>query len=89
MAIQQSISLMFQDAAGNPLSGGSVVIRLNTDESLGISGGPSVMARSVTTTLDNTGTAVVLLWPTDALLPAGSVYFVDAFTALGQPAWHG
>jgi hypothetical protein len=86
---QQSVTLTFQDPGGNPLSGGSVTIRLNTDESLGTAGGPSVMARSVTTALDGSGTAVVLLWPNDALLPAGSVYFVNAFTALGQPAWSG
>ena len=86
---QQSVTFTFQDAGGNPLAGGEVQIHLNQDASLGISGGPSVSTRTIHVTLDGSGSATVLLWPNDLLLPAGSVYFVNAFSALGEPAWDG
>ena len=80
----------FQDPAGNPLAGGKATFSLSIDISTGASSGPQVAAgRTVTATLDNTGTCFVQLWPNDTLSPPGSVYFVAAYTAQGQPAWRG
>jgi hypothetical protein len=84
------VVLAFFDPAGNPLAGGSVRITLSADISTASSGGPQVTAqRTVAVTLDDNGTAVVSLWPNSTLSPAGTVYFVQAFTAEGQPAWDG
>jgi hypothetical protein len=89
MANQITAVLSFQDPAGNPLAGGSVTFDLSFDLSAAVSGGPQVSAgRTVTATLDNTGTCIVNLWP-NSLQPSGSVYFVKAYAADGQPAWEG
>jgi hypothetical protein len=86
---QQSVTLVFQAPSGAPLAGGQVQIHLGQDASLGTSGGPSVNTRTVLTTLDGSGSCTVLLWPNDALYPAGTVYFVNAYTASGQLVWSG
>ena len=87
---QSSVTVTFQDPAGNPLSGGSVTFDLNTDIATATSGGTQVCAgRTVTATLDTNGSATLSLWPNASLFPASSVYFVRAFTAQGQPAWSG
>jgi hypothetical protein len=87
---QQSVTLTFQDPSGQPLANGRVDIRLQVDISAATSGGPQVCAgRLVSVTLNGSGSATVLLWPNSSTFPAHSVYFVTAFTALGQPAWKG
>lgn len=87
---QQSVSLTFQDAAGNPLAGGSVRITMSVDISTATSGGPQVAAqRTVEATLDSNGSVTVDLWPNNLLSPSGSVYFVNAYASGGQPAWSG
>lgn len=87
---KQSVTLVFQDPAGNPLAGGSVTFMLNVDISTAASSGPQVAAQStVTATLDGSGSCTVDLWPNNVLSPAGSVYFVNAYAADGQPAWSG
>ena len=87
---QQLVILNFQDASGNPLALGSVTFRLSTDISTATSGGVQIAAkRLVTVELDASGNCSVLLWPNDTLVPSGSVYFVQAYTAQGQPAWTG
>lgn len=86
---KQSVTLNFLDPSGAPLASGSVIIRLQQDISSAASGGPQVVAgRPVKATLNSSGTVTVLLWPTTGMSPA-AVYFVRAFTALGQPAWSG
>ncbi len=44
---------------------------------------------TVKTTLDETGSCMINLWPNDTLVPAGSVYKATAYTAKGQPVWQG
>jgi hypothetical protein len=85
----QTVHLTFQDPSGNPLANGLATFRLSADGSLGTSGGPSVFATLTNATLDGAGSCTVHLWATDQLLPAGSVYFVNAFSSLGEPAWSG
>lgn len=90
MPVQQSVTLTFQDPAGNPLAGGRVELMLNSDISTVASGGVQVAARrKVVATLDNSGSATVFLWPNSLMSPADTVYFIAAFTAQGQPAWSG
>jgi hypothetical protein len=89
MPTKQTVVLTFQDPQGNPLAGGRADIQLQQDISAGTSGGPQVCAgQLISVTLDSTGTGVVQLWPTDVMFPA-AVYFVRAFTSLGQPVWQG
>jgi len=89
-ATQQSVTLSFFDPAGNPLAGGSVRLTLNIDISTAVVNGPQIAAQRTTeTTLDDEGSGTVDLWPNDVLFPAGSVYFVEAYSAEGQPAWSG
>lgn len=87
---QQLVVLNFQDASGNPLAVGYVLFRLSVDISAAQATGPQIVAgRVVKAMLDSTGTCNVFLWPNADLLPAGSVYFVEAYTAHGQLAWQG
>jgi hypothetical protein len=87
---QQSVTFTFQDPAGNPLAGGSVTLRLNVDGATAVSSGTQVAAgRLVTAALDSTGTATVELWANSGLSPSGTIYFVEAYTLLGEPAWSG
>jgi hypothetical protein len=87
---QQSVSLTFVDPAGNPVAGGSVRLTINVDISTAAANGPQIAAqRTVTATLDDSGSCTVELWPNDVLFPANSVYFVQAYTIEGQPAWSG
>jgi len=90
MATKQSVTLTFVDPADTPLAGGSVHIMLSVDISTVAANGPQISAqRVVKATLDGSGSCTVLLWPNNLLSPAGSVYFVTAYTALGQHAWSG
>jgi hypothetical protein len=87
---QVSITLNFQSAAGNPLAGGRVQIRLTQDASLGVPGGPSVSClRTTILTLSGTGSVTFSIWPNDVFLPTGSAYFVTAYSAAGQVSWVG
>lgn len=86
---KQSVTLVFQDAAGNPVAFGSVTLRLQVDISTATPSGPQVSAgRLVTATLDSSGSLTVDLWPNNTTTPA-SVYFVQCYTVHGQPVWKG
>ena len=88
MPVQNNVTLTFQDPSGAPLAGGQVRLRLNFDISQGLATDPQVSAGiEVTGTLDTNGSVTLLLWSTSQLLPAGSFYFVRAFTAKGQLAY--
>lgn len=87
---QQLIVLSFQDPAGNPLAGGNVILRLNMDGSVSTASGVQISAnKTVSASLDSTGTATINLWLNSDISPSGSVYFVDAYTIQGEPAWSG
>ena len=87
MAKRQITGGLFQDAAGNPLNGGSLTLRLSTDANVA----DSNITASVTTTatLDSTGnvSGTVYLWPNGQLIPAGTVYRIKVYTATGELAW--
>ena len=88
MPVQNNVTLTFQDPRGAPLAGGQVRLRLNFDISQGLATDPQVAAGlEVTGTLDSNGSVTLLLWSTSQLQPAGAVYFVRAFNALGQPVY--
>lgn len=85
-----TVSFTFQDPSGAPLAGGRVELHLNYDISTSTSGGVQVVGgRTITETLDNNGSASPLVWPNDQLFPANSVYFVTAYSSVGQPVWSG
>lgn len=84
-----SITVTFQDPSGAPLANGYVTFDLSVDISTAVSSGPQVCAqRTVTASLDINGSATLSLWPNDTLFPAGSVYFVRAYTEQGQLAFN-
>jgi hypothetical protein len=75
----------FQDAAGNPMAGGYVTFRLNTDATAvdcQISAG-----RLITFPLDSNGNLSGYIWPNDQLTPA-TVYIVRAYNAAGELVWN-
>jgi len=87
MASQVPVILTFFDPANNPLVGGTVTFDLQVDMS---DGTVQICAgRQTSATLDATGSAQVMLWPTDVMSPAGTVYFVNAYNAAGLLAWKG
>ncbi len=87
---KQSVTLVFQDPSGNAIASGTVTIRLLYDISTAASSGPQISSGIVVSgTLDSSGSVTVELWPNDVLVPAGSSYVVNAYTALGQLAWSG
>lgn len=89
MPTPQSVTFTFQSPSGEPISGGTVTVRLNQDIAVGVSSGPQVSAnRLVSAPLDSNGAAVVQLWPNTGLSPS-SVYTVTAYTVLGQQIWQG
>jgi hypothetical protein len=84
----KSVTLTFQAPNGVPLAGGTVVIRLNQDASIGAINGPQVSAnRTTVTTLNSLGSATISVWPNDQLFPSGSIYIVRAYSVLGQLVW--
>ncbi len=89
MPTTQNVTFVFQDPAGNPIANGRVDIRLQQDISAALSGGPQVAAGiTVSAALDLNGTAVGPLWA-NSMVATGTVYFVTAFSSLGQPVWSG
>ncbi len=84
---KQSVTLTFQDPSGAPIANGSVTFRLQQDISTATSGGPQITAgKLVMATLNSSGSATVLLWPTSMMQPS-AVYFVTAYTASGLSVW--
>lgn len=78
----------FQDAEGNTLAGGHLVMQLSQDAAT--SDGVQVAAGFVVTIeLDNNGDVVngAAVWPNDVLLPVGTFYNVSAFSAQGALVW--
>ena len=89
MPVKQSVTLSFQDPAGNAIANGRVTFRLQQDISTATSGGPQITAgRLVTATLNSSGSVTVALWPTSVMQPPAS-YFVVVYSALGQLVWSG
>jgi hypothetical protein len=80
-------SYNFQDPSGAPLANGTVTFRLSTDV---MAGSVQLSAsRLVKASLDSGGNLAINLWPNNQMTPAGTVYIVKAYTALGQLVWEG
>jgi hypothetical protein len=88
MASQVLVVLTFQTPSGNPLSNGSITLRLQQDVSANTTNGPQVSAgRLIEVSLDSTGTGIFELWLVG--MSPSPVYFVEAYTSDGQPVWQG
>jgi hypothetical protein len=84
----QATTFTFQDPSGQPIAGGTLTIRLNTD-AVALGGDLQIAANRLTTvTLDSTGSATVDLWPNAQLSPPGSVYLIQVYTVEGQLVWN-
>ena len=90
IAPRQIVNGGFQDPFGNPLAGGTMTMRLNTDATANSPTGPQVCAgKIISVPLGATGSVVgaVEVWPNADLLPNNTVYKVVVFSASGQRAW--
>ena len=92
----QLIGGHFQDAEGNVLDLGRLIMELTGDEQLSSSTGQVCGGIKVTILLDTNGSAqgtsgdsdpMQYVWPTDVMAPSGASYTVWAYTAEGQLAW--
>ena len=77
----------FQDAEGNALAGGLLVLTLDS-AAVVIGTGQVVNNLPLFITLDGTGNAPSTpIWFNDQLSPTGTAYSVTLFSASGKPAW--
>lgn len=78
----------FQDAQGNPLVNGYLLLRLSQD-AVANSSDEIVAGYVVKITLDGSGNIVSgqYVWPNDVLSPSGTFYVVEARAANGQLVW--
>jgi hypothetical protein len=86
----------FQDAEGNAVANGSLVMELVQDEQLTSSQGQSCGGIKITLILDSNGNvsgtsgdggSAQSVWPTDQMNPTGASYTAWVYTANGQLAW--
>lgn len=80
----------FQDAEGNVLALGKLIMRLSADGSVSGSG-QIASGVEITITLDGSGNVVASpvqsVWGNDQILPINSYYTVTGYKASGQRAW--
>lgn len=80
----------FQDAAGNPLADGYLLMRLSQD---GVVNSDEQVASGIELkiALDSSGNVVTspaqYVWPNDVITPSGTFYTVSAYTANGELVW--
>lgn len=81
----------FQDAMGNLLADGYLIMELSQDEQLSMSQGQAVGARKIKVMLGDDGNVLVSpeqkVWPTDEMNPPNASYTVWGYTAEGQLVW--
>lgn len=81
----------FEDFAGNPIAGGTLVLQLSQDAQLTLGQGQLGGGRTVTLLLDSDGNVSTsppqYVWPTDQMAPTGVTYRGQVFTAQGQLVW--
>jgi hypothetical protein len=89
----QIIGGPFQDALGNPLSNGYLIMQLQHD-AVALNTGQIVGNASVRIPLDINGRiqgtvtgAPVFIWPNSALLPAGGNYLIWAYDSANRLVW--
>jgi hypothetical protein len=87
----QLINGNFQDAEGNVLALGNLVLELSQDEQLSSLAGQVASGIKITISLNSSGSVSTSppqsVWPTDVMNPSGASYTVWAYTAEGQLAW--
>ena len=79
----------FQDALGNPLALGYLILEPTQDGQINGGGGQLCSGIKITVNLDSSGNVVnsTVIWPTDQLTPTTIQYRIIAYTAQGQVAW--
>jgi hypothetical protein len=80
----------YQDAAGNPLANGFLILELSQDGQVNTS--TEVAAgRKIKILLDSSGNVVTsppqYVWPNDVITPSNTFYIASAYTAAGQLVW--
>ena len=91
MAVKNQLSGgAFQDAVGNVLANGYLILQLSQDAQ--VNGNTQVVGGyEITINLDASGNVVTSpaqsVWPNDVLSPAGTFYNVSGYTASGQLVW--
>lgn len=78
----------FQDAEGNVLANGYLMMQLSQDAQTNPSG-EVCSGIAVKVPLDTNGNVAgtVLIWPNDQLTPINTYYLVTGYNASGQPVW--
>lgn len=84
MARQSFPYTAFTDSSGDPLSNGYALIKVSTDAQS--PSGQLCAGMTLRVALDSNGVMVNVpqVWPTDTLLPDGTVYILRAYTAEGE-----
>jgi len=89
----QIIGGPFQDALGNALSDGYLIMQLQHD-AVALNTGQIVGGKSVVIPLDINGYiqgtvtgAPVYIWPNNVLLPSTTTYIVWAYDSVNRPVW--
>lgn len=77
----------WQDAHGNPIAGGSLVLKLSSDAKLSSNG--QIAPRYVSFTLDNSGNLPggATVYGNDQLTPAGTFYIAEVLNSGGSRVW--
>jgi hypothetical protein len=85
----QIIGGAFQDAQGNTLANGYLVLQLSHDEQESVDPGQVVSGYTLKVPLDTNGNVAgtVYVWPNDQLSPINSYYIVNAYRSDGTLAW--
>lgn len=79
----------FQDAQGNPVAFGTLIMDLSQDAMVKTSPGQVAEAITLYIPLDANGniSGIQLVWPTDQLLPIGLTYMAWVQTKAGAQVW--
>jgi hypothetical protein len=80
----------FQDASGNPIANGYILVYLNQNGVTSNTPGQQLASGQVIKlTLGSDGNLVAgqKLWPNDGILPAGTTYVATLHAANGQVLW--
>ncbi len=86
MAIKAITGGGWQDASGNKIVGGSLVLRLSQDAN--ITGVGQLAPKVVTATTDSNGNIpATSIWFNDQLSPSGTVYVATLFDSSNQKVW--
>jgi hypothetical protein len=91
MAKTQLTGGAFQDAEGNVLANGYILMQVNQDEQINGTNGQLCAGVQIKILLDSNGNVsqspAQSVWPNDQLTPSGSWYIVYVYSAAGQLVW--